>query len=72
MKVFLCWIFGHKITSELEWTGANGGKVRIVTCDSCPCRWVMSDHHKAFLRYDNDPTFAEDVKSLYPNVRNWF
>jgi hypothetical protein len=37
----------------------------------CRCRWVMSDAHRAFLRYDNDPKFLADLQRMYPQVRYW-
>lgn len=70
MSEMFCFLIGHKYDIELQFAG-HSGAVRIVSCKRCNKRWIMSDAHKAFLRYDNDPTMIEDLKEIYPQVRNW-
>lgn len=68
MLRLLCLIFGHIYTVDLRFSGHNGGDVKLLSCERCQCRWIMSDDHQAFLRYDNDPTFRDDIRRMYPKV----
>jgi hypothetical protein len=42
---------------ELTWIAA-------FTCQRCGCRFIMSDEHQAFLRYDNDGEFKADITRI--------
>lgn len=56
--------FKHDYKKPFEVTDS----VRLVECKRCKNRYAMSDEHKAFLRYDNDKAFKEDLKCLYPKL----
>ena len=58
-----CLLFGHKY----DYIEFRSGR-RLVRCYECDKRWIMSDEHKAFLRYDNDERFKKDLKIMYPEL----
>lgn len=44
--------------------------VRIVHCRRCSRKWIMSDEHRSFLRFDNDPKFTKDMLFVYEGELN--
>jgi hypothetical protein len=63
----LCWLYEHVMHVDREFKG-HSGLVRLVHCCKCPARFVMSDAHQAFLRYDKDAQFKRDLLVIYPNL----
>lgn len=60
-----CFVFGHNYeTYEFK------RDKRLVRCQCCDKRWIMSDEHRAFLRYDNDSIFKSDIKRMYPELKD--
>lgn len=62
---FLCFIFGHKLKVRKHISGNIRHGVRLLLCSRCQHRFIMSDAHMAFIRYDNDGEFTEDMLIMY-------
>ena len=65
LKQLYCWWFEH----DFERYDVKG-YVRLLRCKRCDQRFIMSDNHQAFLRYDNDESFKTDIKRMYPQLEN--
>jgi len=64
LDMLSCLLFDHRYqTYEFR------SYARLVRCVCCDKRWVMSDNHRAFLRYDNDPIFKSDLLEMYPELQ---
>ncbi len=68
MKKLLCWALGHKLTIRKHIRGDIEHGVRLISCPRCNGRFIMSDEHRAFLRYDDDERFIADLLKVYPQL----
>lgn len=64
-QMFKCWFGKHKLRIVEHIKGDRKWGVRIMTCEGCHHYFIMSDEHRAFLRYDNDLQFQDDIKLVY-------
>lgn len=62
----LCMIFFHKlrILREIRSTKGSGEWVCAVQCTRCEHKFMFSEARKAFVRYDDDPTFRRMMEEL--------
>lgn len=71
LKGWRCAFFFHKLKVQKHIKGSHpaGDWVATLCCRRCGARFIMSERHQAFLRYDNDPIFKTDIIRMYPTVR---
>ncbi len=62
---FKCWFGMHTLRIVEHIRGNRKWGVRIVVCDVGNHCFIMSEEHRAFLRYDNDIQFQKDIKFMY-------
>ena len=68
--MILCWIFGHRlfVVKHIKGDHMHQTWVALFGCHRCKKRYIMSEPHEAFLRYDNDVEFAADILTMYGEV----
>lgn len=40
----------------------------LLVCERCGSRFVMSEQHQAFVRYDDDPDLQRSLLVIYPEL----
>lgn len=72
MKRLLCLVGLHDVSVVHIIKGKRWGvDVTCFThCPRCDRRWVYSDQHQAYLRYDHDETLSSDLMTIH-GLQRW-
>lgn len=71
IKYFKCKLGNHNIRLHRHIKGDHDKNtwVALIECRNCKKKFIMSEAHQAFLRYDNNLTMKKDILFLYPKLR---